>query len=100
MKKNINFFCFFSLGIVLGVILIIVSEFFKFSHLNLVPFGGRSWALWVFPFSIFLGLFISSFLFKIKNKLKILSLLTIFITVVFFFLANGGLFANPVPFSH
>jgi hypothetical protein len=97
--KYLNFFGFILAGIVFGIILIVVSEFSSFSHLNLVPFGGKSWALWVYPVVLFLGVFISSFLFKIKNKLIILLSTAIIVFLLFLFVFNGNLFVNPIPFG-
>ena len=97
--KQFNFLEFTIIGVVFGIALMICSEFFNFSHTNLVPFGGKSWALWAYPVTLFLGLFISSFLFKIKNKLMILLATAIIIFFLFFFVFNGNMFVNPVPFG-
>ncbi|MDD4902157.1 MAG: hypothetical protein PHE24_03395 [Patescibacteria group bacterium] len=99
MKKYLNFSSFFLVGFILAAILIFVSESFGFSHLNFIPLGGESWALWAYPTAFFFGLLISSFLFGIKDKFKILSISLIIIFLLFLFIFSGSLFVNSVPFG-
>ena len=97
--KKISIFGFILMGIILGVLVIYISEYFGFSHANVLPFGGKSWALWVYPLSFSLSFIIAAYIFKIKEKTKLFISL-IFVTFFLFFMIMGtNLFNNFLPFG-
>jgi len=79
--------------------LILASEFLKFSHLNLAVFGGHSWATWVYPVLVSLSFGFFSKLLKIGNS-KYVFLISLFVfVIIFYFMLNGSLFINFIPFG-
>ena len=82
-----------------GIILIIISELIKFSHLNLIPFGGNSWAIWFHPIFVGLSFGIFSKIFKIQKPIPIFLVITIIGVIIFYYIYNGLLFVNPIPFG-
>ncbi len=97
--KNLKFVFFFVFGVVFGVVLLVLSEISKFSHLNLAPFGGKSWAMWAYPVAFCIGFVISFFIFKV-NKPKLLLVLAVLIFAVFIIFLKGSLFVNFLPFGY
>lgn len=99
VKRIFNLIIYILLSIAGGIILIVISELIKFSHTNLIPFGGNSWAVWFHP--IFMGLSFGVFskLFKIKRPILIFFIITILSIIIFYFVYNGLLFVNPIPFE-
>jgi hypothetical protein len=95
MKKLL----FFVASLVFSAVLIFTSEKVGFSHLNLIPFGGESWALWSYPLCILFSFLLFSLIFKIHNKIQFISILAIVIFILFFIVFQGTLFANPMPFN-
>lgn len=98
-KKIIKIIGFLFSGLVAGILLIFISELIKFSHLNLIPFGGASWAVWFHPVAMGVSFGVFSKLFKINKPVYIFLLTTIFSIIVFYFIYNGLLFENPLPFG-
>lgn len=98
-KKIIKIIGFLFSGLLVGSLLILVSELVKFSHLNLIPFGGVSWAVWFHPVAIGISFGVLSELFKIYKSVYIFLLVTIISIIIFYFIYNGLLFINPLPFG-
>ncbi|MBI2459200.1 MAG: hypothetical protein HYV53_01445 [Parcubacteria group bacterium] len=98
-KKIIKMISFLFSGLVVGALLILISELIKFSHLNLIPFGGVSWAVWFHPVAMGVSFGILSKLFKINKPIYIFLFVTIISIITFYFIYNGLLFINPLPFG-
>ena len=98
-NKIIKIIGFLFSGLVVGVLLILISELIKFSHLNLIPFGGASWAIWFHPLAIGVSFGIFSKVFKISKPIYIFLLATLISIIIFYFIYNGLLFTNPLPFG-
>jgi hypothetical protein len=88
------------IGIIFGIILMILSEISKFSHMNLLPLGGKSWALWAYPFCFFVSFAGSGYYLKIKNWLIVSIVLFIVFSIIFYMLTSGLLFENLKPFGY
>ncbi len=84
---------------ILGILLILLSESTKFSHLNLLPMGGRSWALWLYPLSFSICFAGMGFYMKIKNWQFISVAILILLSFIFYVLTGGTLFDNLTPFG-
>lgn len=85
----------------LAIILIIIGECTGLTNLNLIPFGGPSWALWLYPVYFLLAYLILFFVFKLPKKyFWCLIILSVVVFIVFYIITNGNLFVNPVPFGH
>lgn len=97
--KIIKIIGFVFSGLVIGALLILISEVIKFSHLNLIPFGGASWATWIHPLAIGASFGVFSKIFKISKPVYIFLLVTIISIIIFYFIYNGLLFINPLPFG-
>jgi len=82
-----------------SVILIVISEKIRFSHINLAPFGGYSWAVWAYPLLISVGIVLSSIIFKVGNWIKLFLISLVILFAVFFVLTGGLLFSNFLPFG-
>ena len=98
-KKIVKIVGFLFSGLSAGVLLIFISELIKFSHLNLIPFGGTSWAIWFHPVAMGVSFGILSKLFKINKSVYIFLLVTTISMIVFYYIYNGLLFINPLPFG-
>lgn len=86
-------------GMALGLLLIFIFEIINFSHTNLLPFGGSSWALWIQPIAVGISFALFAKLLKIRKILYIF-LTALFISFfIFYFIYNGLLFMNPIPFG-
>lgn len=98
-NKIINWAIYIISSIIGGLLLIVISESIRFSHINLLPFGGDSWAVWFHPFAFGISFGVLSKIFKIKKSIIIFLGTTIISIIIFYFLYNGLLFFNPIPFS-
>jgi hypothetical protein len=96
---KIKIFLFPIAGLIIGLILSTFAEISKFSHINLVPFRNKSWALWSYPLVFFISFLILAFLFKIKIEMMALSISFVIIFIIFFLIFEGSLFVNPAPFG-
>lgn len=98
-KKIIKMISFLFSALAVGILLILISELIKFSHLNLIPFGGVSWAVWFHPIAIGVSFGVLSKLFKIDKPVYIFLLTTIIGMIAFYFIYSGFLLVNPLPFG-
>jgi hypothetical protein len=85
----------------LTIILIIIGEYIGLTNLNLLPLGGPSWALWLYPVYFLLVYLILFFVFKLPKKyFWCFIILGVVVFIIFYIITNGNLFVNPVPFGH
>ena len=99
VKKIVIYLLFLIIGVVLGVFLLFIANITNFTHTNLTPMGGKSWAMWVNPLSLSLGLFFAALYFKIW-KPSLVFIVSLLIAFVFFWLVyNGHILDNPIPFG-
>jgi hypothetical protein len=98
-KQIISFLSFLACGFIGSISVITLSELTKFSHVNLIPFGGSSWAAWVNPLAIGISFGLSSKLFKMYKPILVFFIVLIVSIITFYFLFNGLLFVNLAPFG-
>lgn len=98
-NKTINVIVYIICGLLGGFLLIIFSELIKFSHFNLLPLGGESWAIWLHAFAFGISFGVLSKLFKIHKAVYISLSITIFCIILLEIFYNGLLFINPIPFG-
>lgn len=63
-NKIIDWVVYIIISIIGGLLLIMISELIKFSHLNLLLLGGNSWAIWFHALVFGISFGISSKVFK------------------------------------
>ncbi len=98
-KEFFKWLKFITIGLFGSFLLLIISELIKFSHLNLLPFGGSSWAVWFHPLAIGISFYMSSIISKLGKPMIIFIFITLISAVIFYFLYGGLLFVNPTPFG-
>ena len=97
-RSILTYIEFLFAGLVGTVLLIVVSEYIKFSHFNFVPLGGYSWASWSYPIYLSISYLICTKYFQMG--LKTLFFVAILALLFFLFLnGEGGIFINPIPFG-
>lgn len=99
LKSVLKIFYFVIVGLVASFLLIFISEKIKFSHINLLPFGGQSWAIWFYPLIIGICFGISAIIFKLKKPFLILLLAILICFGIFYFIFKDYLFINYMPFN-
>lgn len=98
-SKVLRIIIYFTMSISGGVLLILLSELLRFSHLNLIPLGGPSWAIWFHPLAFIISFNLINIIFKIFRPLKLLLLSFIIFFLLFYIIYSGYLFINPLPFN-
>ena len=99
IKKLGLYLLFTIVGITMGSILIVVSEIINLSNINLIPFGGDSWAMWIYPILRTLGMYLSSLILKFKNPLVISLVSLIIFSLLAFAVLGDNIFSNPIPWN-
>ena len=87
-------------GSLFTILLLVISEITQFTHINFVPLGGPSWALWIYPFYLLFGFLLAYKIFRLPPKaLKIILIIFIIISLVYYLGGDDNAFTNPIPFG-
>ena len=87
-------------GIVGTIALIAISEITAFSHINFVPLGGPSWALWTYPIYFFISFMIFYRIFRLRAEVLWFIIVATFCLTIWWYLSSeGAMFENPIPFG-
>lgn len=98
-KMIIKYGVYIFLSLICGIAFIVISEITGLSRLNLIAMGGESWALWIHPLLMSIFFLFFGKVFQIKRYGLLFMVILVAFFILFYFVYNGKLFINPVPFN-
>ncbi len=100
MQKTLKYTYFIILGFLGALFLVYTSEIIGFSRMSFFPLSGPSYAIWVYPVYLFLSFFVCARFFVLPKKINyIIAIVSLACLLLLFFIFEGSLFNNPVPFG-
>ena len=82
-------------GLAFTYLLAGISEYLGVTRLNFIPFGGRSWALWLYPFYFLFAFCISGVIFRMPKRTYVgIFVGFILLFVLLIYLSQGQIFDN------
>lgn len=96
-RPVLKYICFILLGVGGTLLLMLASEVTKFSYFNV---GGISWASWSYPIYFLISFLFFYKIFHLPQKVKnIIVILFVILFVWFYYITQGSIFQNPIPFG-